>query len=101
MSLDRAIAISGGMLGILAVCFGAFFTLDGRHAHQHDVSEDQLHQDTELLNRILMSESTRYAEIEKFYTDVMLEGGTLTQAQKDRLDLVQRQQKRIHDILAK
>ncbi len=77
--------------GLVAAVFGAFLFLDDRHAHEHELAEAKEQE----YRRMLMSQSTRYAEIEKYYVDEMRQGNPLSEAQKARLELVQRQQIRI------
>jgi len=80
---------------LVGISFAAFFFLDARHAHPPDVVQSEAR-----LNRtILMKESARYAEVAKFYTDKLQGGEALTEAEANRLDLVQREQKRIHEML--
>jgi len=52
-----------------------------------------------LNNRLLMSESTRYAQIAKYYRDEMKER-ELTKAEQSRLELVEREQCRIRTIIS-
>jgi hypothetical protein len=93
LTLDSLKAI----IGLIAIAFATFFFLDGRHAHHYDVEGT----DASLRERILMSESTRYAEIQKYYVDKMASGETLTDAELARLRLVQKQQERIAEVLGK
>jgi hypothetical protein len=67
---------------------GGIAWLDARYMHVNDVVATNL-----------MSQSTRYAEIEKYYTDLLLEGAELTESQMKRLRLAQEQQVRIAGIL--
>ena len=78
-----------------AICFAIFFFMDERHAHPSSVEASN----ADLNQRILMAESTRYAEVANYYSNKMREGETLTKAEESRLDLVQRQQERISGIL--
>ena len=73
----------------------AFLFLDDRHAHPKDVSAAE----AELVQRVLMSDSARYAEIAVFYSNKMRDGEKLTAAEEARLELVQRQQQRINETL--
>jgi len=81
--------------GVVAFCFAVFFFMDERHAHPKSVSESA----ADLNQRIMMAESTRYAEVAKYYTDKLKDGEQLSQAELSRLDLVQRQQERINATL--
>lgn len=69
--------------------------MDNRHTHPADVVETE----ASFNRQLLMKESTRYAEVEKFYTDELKNGQALSEAQLERLDLVQKEQKRIAEIL--
>ncbi len=87
-------------------CFALYFFIDGRYAEERalaaaklEFQEDIVEARTDMLERILMSDSTRYAEIEKYYTDELQEGHDLSEAQKTRLALVQKQQIRIGDAI--
>ena len=81
--LEHLVAI----FGMVSLVFGAFLFLEARHQSKEDA-----------YRRLLMSESTRYAQIAKHYADVQRER-KLTQAELERLDLVEREQDRIHKIL--
>lgn len=75
--------------------FALFFALDDRYSLFSELRDT----DADLRERILMSESTRYAEIEKYYTDIMLDGQALSESQQKRLRLAQKQQERIAEAL--
>jgi len=81
--------------GAIATVFMVFLFMDSRHSHPDDLECSSA--DTN--QRILMSDSTRYAEINKYYTDKLKGGETLSKAETSRLELVQRQQQRINEIL--
>lgn len=83
------------VVSAVSIAFAVFFFMDNRHAHSPDLVE----QEAKFNRNLLMEQSTRYAEIEKYYTDELKSGETLTEAQLERLDLVQRQQTRIAEIL--
>ena len=91
----QVIDLAKSLAAAISLAFAVFFFMDNRHAHIEDVS----HTDVELRERILMSESTRYAEIAKFYSDKQLDGEVLTDAERARLELVQKQQVRISETL--
>lgn len=82
--VDHVGAVTGAILGLA----GVIALMNAYYAHQDD-----------MVRRDLLSESRRYAEVEKFYTDQMLEGVELSESQKKRLALVQKEQSRIADIL--
>lgn len=95
MSVDHLKVPVSMFSAAMAVVFAAFLFLDDRHSHPEDVAQTE----DSLNNRLLMAESTRYAEVEKYYTDRLRAGEKLSQAELDRLDLVQRQQHRIAEIV--
>jgi hypothetical protein len=64
-----------------------------------DPQDQALESAEESLNtRIIMSESTRYAQIAKYYRDEM-QVRSLSEAEKARLDLVEREQCRLRNEL--
>lgn len=86
---------------VCTVVFTAFLFLDARHLHDHDKIEvhSKIEQNDSLVRqRILMSESTRYAEIQKYYYELKAER-PLTLAELNRLRLVEAQQKRLEETL--
>lgn len=83
------------IISVTSIAFAVFFFMDNRHTHPTDVVEVEAKFNRDLL----MKESTRYAEVEKFYTDRLKDGETLSASELDRLDLVQRQQTRIAETL--
>jgi hypothetical protein len=94
------------VLALLAVvssaiggAFAIFLFLDSRHAHDDEVHRVIADMTSEVVRRDRMSESTRLAQVVKWYTDRLNAGEELSQADKDRLDLAQREQQRIHAIL--
>ena len=91
----QTIDLAKSVAGLIAIAFAVFFFMDDRHAHFAELDNA----DTALRERILMSESTRYAEIQKYYIDKMKAGQSLTDAEQKRLDLVQKQQERIAEAL--
>ena len=82
---------------IAGTVMAAVLFLEGRHMLKSDAELEA----AEMRQRILMSESTRYAEIAKYYTDKLKSGETLTEAEQARLDLVQRQQVKINETLTR
>lgn len=97
MNVDQAkmFSFSKDVIAIIAVCFAVFFFLDDRHAHE----DDMVQANVDMQQRVLMSDSTRYAEVNKHYTDRLKDGETLTKAELSRLELVQKQQERINKTL--
>ena len=95
LKLEKLTLPIGAVAGVVTVCFTVFLFLDTRHTHPEDIAASE----STLNNRLLMAESTRYAEIEKYYVDRLKQGEKLSQAELDRLDLVQRQQHRIAEII--
>ncbi len=106
---DFAVAV----VAASGVVFSTFLFLDERHAHYEDMSREKqeraqadakanaerIAMEAALRERILMSESTRYAEVQKFYDDKELAGMELDKAEKIRQQLVKRQQERIGETL--
>ena len=82
------------LIAVIAIAFAAFFFLDNRHAHNEDVDYSAI----EMQRRILMSESTRYAEVAKYYSDKLKAGDSLTPAELARFELVEKQQERIREM---
>lgn len=85
------------IVSAISIAFAVFFFMDARHTHPTDVVEVEAKFNRDLL----MEQSTRYAEVEKFYTDRLRDGEKLSKSEEERLDLVQRQQTRIAEILKK
>lgn len=86
-----------GMIGgAISTAFAVFFFMNGIHIENHEMEAA----DKDFRTRVLMSESTRYAEIAKYYRDEMKER-ELTEAEWARLELVEKQQCRIRNQLAK
>lgn len=81
---DHLVAVAG----VIGMAVGTIAWLDARYMHSDDI-----------VIRDLMSQSKRYAEIEKFYTDVMMENGGLSESQKKRLKMIQDEQLRISTIV--
>ena len=80
---------------VVVALFTVFFFMDTRHAHPVAIETTA----AEINQRILMAESARYAEVSKYYLDKLQDGEPLSKAETSRLDLVQRQQERISEIL--
>ncbi len=96
--VERTIAVLA-VVGGAAVGFTAWEY--AKYAHRDEVQASMSLLDAELRERILMAESTRYAEVAKYYTDKLQEGEALSEAEQARLELVQQQQQRIHETLKK
>jgi len=79
----------GSIVTVCSIVFAVFFFLDTRHVSH----EEAMIADSKLRQRILMSDSTRYAEIAQYYQDVEKER-ELTKAEQARKTLVEEQQKR-------
>jgi len=89
----------------IGVVFTAYFAIDSLYIDPTELSVDQAEQKAayeaigeDLQTRILMSESTRYAQVAKYYRDE-LQKRALTEAEQARLDLVEREQCRIRNEL--
>lgn len=90
---------------LIASVFGAYEYIDSMYIDPNELKLNQDPQDQALesaqesLNtRIIMSESTRYAQIAKYYRDEM-QVRSLSEAEKARLDLVEREQCRLRNEL--
>ena len=94
MDIEKLIKYVAGAIG---AAFTVWFLLEAKYWMRSEAEIES----AELKERILMSESTRYAEIAKYYQDKLANGEVLTQAEQDRLALVQRQQMRINQTLTK
>jgi len=81
--------------GAITSAFAVFFYMNSIHIENHEMEEA----DKDFRTRVLMSESTRYAEIAKYYRDEM-QSRDLTEAEWARLELVEKQQCRIRNIVA-
>lgn len=99
----KSIAIIFGLIGSV---FTAYMFLSTEFIDEKELSISQLPQDVkqanleeDLTTRIRMSESTRYAQVAKYYRDEM-KHRDLTTAEWARLELVEREQCRIRNELA-
>ena len=99
MTVEAPIKTILALIVILSSAFGTFFVLDDRHAQKEELTRAEAEMTSELVQRVMMSESTRYAEIAVYYTDKMRDGEILTPAEESRLELVQGQQQRINETL--
>lgn len=96
MKIEVDNKVFGLVVGAITVTFGAFFTMNGLHIENHEMQAERV----SLEQAILMSESTRYAEIAQYYRQES-EERPLTEAEWARLELVERQQCRIRNTLSK
>jgi len=87
--------IIGMVISAISVAFAVFFYMNSIHIENHEMEVV----DKDFRTRVLMSESTRYAEIAKYYRDEM-KSRDLTEAEWARLELVEKQQCRIRNQLA-
>lgn len=90
---------------LIGAAFSAWLFLDTLYIDDNELALQQAPQDAavesveeDLRTRILMSESTRYAQVAKYYRDEMKTRG-LSDAEQARLDLVEREQCRIRNEL--
>ena len=83
------------VIRIITAAFGVYLFFNSIYIENHEMEVEK----TTLNNRLLMSESTRYAQIAKYYRDEMKER-ELTSAEQDRLELVEREQCRIRNIIS-
>ena len=84
----------GSIVTVCSVIFAVFLFLDARHVDHQEAMVN----DSKVRQRILVSESTRYAEVYKYYVDLQKER-PLTQAEQLRMNLVEQEQKRITETL--
>lgn len=84
----------GIAVGAISAAFSAFFLLNSLHIENHEMKAAE----EDLARQIKMSESTRYAEVAKYYRDEMKTRG-LTEAEEARLELVEAAQCRIRNQL--
>lgn len=89
---DKVTLMAG--ITIAGAALTAFLFLDERHVHPVDVVQ----QTSAITQRMMVSDTTRYAQIIKYYVDVQKER-PLTKPESLRLDLAQRELERIHAIL--
>lgn len=102
---DKHLKTVALVFGLIGSVFTAYFVIDGIYIDNKELQLEQQPQDQALesaeesLNtRIIMSESTRYAQIAKYYRDEM-QVRSLSDAEKARLDLVEREQCRLRNEL--
>ena len=95
--------IDGKLLAAIAIVPTAIsmaaavhFFYEARYAHQVDHEADIVDLKLEIIDRDNANESKRHGEITQFYRR-RAEEGTLTEAEKWRADLAEREQKRLHD----
>jgi len=103
---DKTLTTTGTLLGLVGSVFAAYLFLSSEFIDENELKISQAPQDeiqektkTNLNTRIIMSESTRYAQIAKYYRDEMQERD-LTKAEKARLELVEREQCRLRNELS-
>lgn len=92
--MEKTIGVIGTIVGIISSVLLAFIYLEKIHI---DVGESAA-RDLKIQQRILYIESTRYAEVAKYYYDLRLERD-LTLAEETRLRIVEKQQERISEEL--
>ena len=102
---DKHLKTVALVFGLIGSVFTAYFVIDDMYIDTNELKLEQQPQDEALESaeesintRILMSESTRYAQIAKYYRDEM-EVRSLSEAEKARLDLVEREQCRLRNEL--
>lgn len=96
MKIEIDNKIAGMVTGAISLAFGVFFYMNSIHIENHEMEAV----DIDFHTRLLMSESTRYAEIAKYYREEM-QNRALTEAEWARLELVERQQCRIRKQMKK
>ena len=102
---DKHLKTVALVFGLIGSVFTAYFVIDDMYIDTNELKLEQQPQDEALESaeesiniRILMSESTRYAQIAKYYRDEM-QVRSLSEAEKARLDLVEREQCRLRNEL--
>lgn len=103
---DTHLKIVGSLIGIVGAAFTAFFYLNELHIDKTELELDQLKErlaieeavNANILQEIRYSESTRYAELLKYYKDVAKKR-ELTSAEEARVKLVENQLERIEQQL--
>jgi len=90
---------------LVGAVFSAWMFIDAMYIDDNELALDQSPQNRQVESveedfrtRILMSESTRYAQVAKYYRDEM-KARELSVAEQARLDLVEREQCRIRNEL--
>ena len=96
MKIEVDNKIFGIVTGAVSTVFAVFFFMNSIHIENHEMEAA----DIDFRTRVLMSESTRYAEVAKYYRDE-LKSRDLTEAEWARLELVEKQQCRIRNQLSK
>lgn len=88
--MKNLISFTGGLIAIVGSVFTSYLYLDSVHVDlkEQEVEVVRMHQ------RMLMAESTRYAEVAKYYYELK-EDRDLTLAELNRLRAVEKQQERI------
>lgn len=81
--------------GAVSTAFAVYLFFNSIYIENHEMEAEK----STLTNRLLMSESTRYAQIAKYYRDEMKERD-LTKAEQARLKLVEKEQCRIRNIIS-
>lgn len=79
----------------IGAAFTAYFAANALYIENHEMEKT----DREFRTKVLMSESTRYAEVATYYRNEM-KSRDLTEAEWARLELVEKQQCRIRNTLA-
>lgn len=95
MKLEIDNKLFGAIVTGVSAVFGAYIYLNSIHIEDHELVAET----DRVYDRLLMSDSTRYAQISKYYYDVQKER-PLTVAEESRLKLAEREQCRIRNILS-
>ena len=95
MQLEVSNKVLTLIVTIITATFGVYLFFNSIYIENHEMEVEK----TTFNNRLLMSESTRYAQIAKYYRDEMKER-ELTAAEQSRLELVEREQCRIRNIIS-
>ena len=95
MKIEIDNKLFGIVTAAVSAAFGIYFYMNSIHIENHELEMA----DKDFKTQVLMSESTRYAEIAKYYRDEM-KSRELTEAEWARLELVEKQQCRIRNIMS-
>lgn len=87
------------LIGVVGAAFAAFFVMDARHAHDEEVHAMVGRLTEEVIMREAAVKSEYAAQAKKYYRDLEDEGVELRDADKLRIEMLDRQQQRAHDIL--
>jgi hypothetical protein len=91
--------IAGALVALIGAAFAAFFILDERHAHDVEVHQIKDDLTAEMVRRDWMNKSEYAARAKKYYRDLQEEGVELHEADRLRIEMLDRDQQRAHDVV--